>query len=147
VTEPRDIVERLEKKSEELSRYCWFAANETIAKEFVGLFDESKAEITRIRTELALAETIMDKLPRTADGVPLIPQANGNLVWWCDQFGNAYWNRNVVQGGDGLWYGHIGWMVDFPRNSRNEDPDYNRCRPLSECYSTREAAEAARGAK
>lgn len=89
---------------------------------------------------------IVEKLPVTADGVRIIPHANGNHVWWADSFGNVYYNRNVVQGGDDRWYAFCGWMPEWSSMPKVPfDPKYNECRLLSECSSTRDSALAAAG--
>ena len=88
----------------------------------------ARREIKRLRAENERLQAIVDRLPVTADGVPIV---FGMTVWMNTP------NAGIVQADTGLPNGgiRVGGIV-MPTNIRPEI-----------CYSTREAAEAARDAK
>jgi hypothetical protein len=79
---------------------------------------------------LAEAEAIVAKLPKTADGVPITP---GMELW-----GSLGWNNEPAKATLRGTYAE-GYSVGTPEWGMN-------VRPEVECYSTREAAEAAKEA-
>jgi len=86
--------------------------------------------ITALEAENARLRAVVEKLPKTADGVPLTP---GMELWHSGTGGfpkgDYAWAFSKGQSGE--------WFVDFAFATVM----------LSKCYSTREAAEAAKGAK
>jgi hypothetical protein len=91
-----------------------------------------------VQDELERLQAIMERLPMTADGVRVVP-------------GDRVWNRETLQasfvwaGEDGI-AGPDGWYsTHFMRWKHRGRKRSGYCDvPISGCYSTREAAEAAR---
>jgi len=84
-----------------------------------------REEIERLRTEIERLRAVVAKLPHTADGVPVVP---GMVVW------TAYWSgprKEVVA--------EFVVQVDKPTIWASGLAD------VGQLYSTKEAAEAARG--
>jgi len=81
---------------------------------------EAKAEIERL-------QTIVDKLPKTADGVPVVPgMVLHDPIWIEDPFG-------------------VHQLLVFCPNARRSEWSCNDGEvDTSQCYSTREAAQAAK---
>lgn len=83
-------------------------------------------KLTERDDEIKRLQRIVDKRAKTEDGVPAVP---GMIVWFSNGSGTI---RKVCDGGK------YGYAVEV------DDADGPRVRvPLSDCYSTREAAEAA----
>lgn len=93
---------------------------------------------------IAELEAIVNRLPETADGVPVVP---GDTVWW------PYDDRDFGEGPHEMEVGQF-WKW----SSEQEDWEDDKCgiavpcayiehdwvsRDLRDCYSTREAAEKA----
>jgi hypothetical protein len=73
---------------------------------------------------------ILGTLPITADGVVVVPSEDAE-AWHPDETGAGYYERDT---------GRCEWSI------RRDDGGYDyRCRPIEDCYSTRSAAEAAKG--
>lgn len=96
-------------------------------------------QIIQRDTRIAELEAIVDKLPKTADGVPV---AVGQEVFVIvnDEVIDDGTQKGGIAGACASWYVNPGGnfydaMVDWKSGYR---------RPLSDCYSTREAAEQAR---
>jgi hypothetical protein len=85
-------------------------------------------ELEQLRVRVEELTAIVDKLPKTADGVPITP---GMQIW-----GKLGWNdepaRATLRGSylDGYSVGALEWGMNVV--------------PEKEVYSTREAAEAAK---
>jgi hypothetical protein len=80
------------------------------------IVEEQERRLAELQTEIERLRAIVDRLPKTADGVPIAP-------------------------GQGVWT----W---FPDRSQPETVTLQRigaCGVYAGCYSTREAAEKARG--
>jgi hypothetical protein len=95
---------------------------------------------------------IVEKLPVTADGVPVVPGAC-ECVYIVDDDGDWWATNNLVLGGDGVWQAWQ-WKSWDAHESRGSRPSWSPvgvpshgCVPVSDCYSTRAAAEAAREAE
>jgi len=111
------------------------ASKSVIAKEAVRRLDDRTRAMSRSlkeasdrAAEITRLRAIVEKLPKTADGVPVVP-------------GDELWVRHPDGGcaGTRRWWKHpsLGWSVGF-EHMQNEPID------VSSCYSTREAAEAAK---
>ena len=85
-------------------------------------------DLATIKEYITRLEAIVDKLPKTADGVPVVP---GEYVWTP---GLAMW---IVCRGNGS-SDYCETLAAEP-NAYDMDPSA----PVKSCYSTREAAEAA----
>lgn len=83
---------------------------------------------------IAELEAIVAKLPVTADGVPVVP--GDTAVRWCVHKGEIHEVTGWVWSELDDWRGHV--------DSVPQGDGYVLTRPVSLCYSTREAAEAAR---
>ena len=94
---------------------------------FRTIVDELRKEIQQLRRHVRIDEEIIDKLPRTADGVPVVP---GMTLW------------------DPVWpddpFGVQALLVFCPNARRSEWMCNDGEVDAAQCYSTREAADAAR---
>jgi hypothetical protein len=100
----------------------------TICPECEGTIDGICCECCKLPTEIERLLAIVAKLPKTADGVPVVP---GMRVWWvCNR---AIWAGTV----DGVTCDQV-WLIP------DEGEHWGTWSP-SDCYSTREAAEKAAG--
>lgn len=86
---------------------------------------ESKAEIERL-------QAIVDKLPKTADGVPVVPSTNTFVYRLLRDTGNIQQSK--------------GWDRQYP-TFRSEHLLGDEMMACDLCYSTRQVAEAAKGVK
>ena len=93
--------------------------------------------IPALLAENARLRAVVDKLPKTADGVPVVPGMT--ICWWCkgtllSRVLDAY---------------HTSHNVIYPQGKPRREcvsarlPSYIQNVPLELCYSTHEAAEAA----
>ena len=96
-------------------------------------FGELEAEVERLRTELAARDAVIDKLPRTADGVPIVPPMD---VWISRRpvSGSNYFVKRMQAKCIDWFAGE--WLV------RNRNSSSLTCEEAKDCYSTRKAAEA-----
>ncbi len=81
--------------------------------------------VTALRTENERLRGVVEKLPKTEDGVPVLV---GDYVWFLDYYADEITKCIVAE------------TSPFPAE------DWAWWNDLSGCYSTREAAEAARKA-
>lgn len=103
--------------------------------------DRLTREVAELKRERDEYREIVEKLPKTADGVPVVP---GDTVWFAaddSQFGKGphecevkpFWewssDQDQWEDSEGVWCG----MVEANGVGKS----------LGDCYSTREAAEAA----
>ena len=86
----------------------------------------------RLNDEIARLQAIVERLPKTRDGVPVVP--GSSRVWRINKHGESEESVN--------W---IGWGATFMSDS-NDSPYWPTWSP-DKCYSTREAAEAAMAAR
>lgn len=91
---------------------------------------EMEADRQELEAQLSAAQAIIDKLPKTADGVPVVP---GMKVWWSHSNGNID-DAEVCELRDG-GCGVIIWDEATGRLAHHLE--------YVACYSTREAAETA----
>jgi len=110
-----------------------------LSYELEGSFVQSDAcRLCRANRQVRELETIVDRLPKTADGVPVVP---GMEVWVpCETAG--YWGQKPGKA--------VKFMVDWIRSQGTPiHLQFVQGQPyqiLAErCYSTREVAEAAGG--
>jgi len=89
-------------------------------------FSKFEAELTGLRAKLATADATIAKLPKTADGVPVVP---GIIVWPLHELEDEL-------GGEIR-------MGLYDRNTGDVELDGDTA-AFSTCYSTQAAAEAAR---
>ncbi len=108
-----------------------------MAKDFlvVQAHYEQAAEVLAAREEIEYLRGVVGKLPKTADGVPIV-SGDKVWVWWeSDKEGTlSRWFQITVLD---TYHVNRGWVVSD--NGSEFEP--------SDCYSTREAAEKARGGK
>jgi len=96
--------------------------------EIVELFDgDPETLVIPLLRRAQAAEALVDKLPQTADGVPVVP---GMTVWWV---------RN-----DEVWHGIVAGATSIVVWVKPDKGDLAEAWQPGGCYSTREAAEAAR---
>jgi hypothetical protein len=93
--------------------------------------DNDEALAHRI-AKLPKLEAFVDKLPKTADGVPQMPD---DQVWSIDAVGAIRCGRVWHNAG---WGVTVKWPSDNSRGPNQYDIEVERC------FSTRESAEAAR---
>jgi hypothetical protein len=109
--------------------------------------DDVAEDAKTLAKELTRLQAVVERLPKTADGVPVTP---GMRVWHCAR------HRFGPKGG-GENYKHEGLDVRMPKpyclgehcwydGCQSDDGGGRHCE-WSECYSTREALEAAEAAK
>jgi hypothetical protein len=85
--------------------------------------------------EVARLQAIVDKLPKTADGVAVVPPVS---VWIRRQNGRV----------DEMWVSCIDWFAQqwiFRNWSGPASPQPGTCQDITKAYSTRSAAKAAGG--
>lgn len=88
----------------------------------------------KLLKELERLRELEDRLPKTADGVPVVP---GDVLWGQDADGGVV----SIASGKGLMMLDDAESFDEPGYPMPEDSYYGK---PSFCYSTKEAAEAAR---
>lgn len=96
--------------------------------------DTLRQRVAKLEAEIA---AIVGKLPETADGVPVVP---GMDVWL--PTGAAYQSGNVLVVHRGVGHHIIQWVA-VEVIAVHADLATETRFPARECYSTREAAEAA----
>lgn len=96
------------------------------------LLDEMSDTIEALRAENERLRAIVDRLPKTADGVPVGP---GSVVWGCSPHFLPPTGEHVREG---AVVDKSDWAVCL---------DGGAIVALDRCYSTREAANAAREAR
>jgi len=118
---------------EEVSQ--WLATYETDKAEIKRLraelveieecFDEANKYIVDYMAEIDRLQVIVDKLPKTADGVPVVP--GKDIVWHPDvrHIRGAPMPLDIDANGEAAWW-------------RTPDERYS----VEDCYSTQEAAKA-----
>ena len=115
--------------------------DELLAKWLGGKVDVPRCELHTLITALherhVADKAIIDKLPKTADGVPVVPCQK---LWY--PFG-----KMIAEGRVGPWQygfpdGVFGWQSAFAETEiALKSPEHIA---ICRCYSTREAAKAAR---
>lgn len=87
--------------------------------------------LTRAYTRIADLQAIVEKLPKTKDGVPVVPFTTPDL--W------------ALLDGDLFYIYSLDWLrADVCKGSNQNDTGETFRFEINECYSTREAAEAAK---
>ena len=119
----------------EVDELCSYIREETIAKQpALERRAALEAEITRLRA-------IVDKLPKTADGVPVVPGADKVYrIAAGDEFDNPRETKNGVE----ISMNWRGWVATFFSDLRRFGDTYLCGEDPSKCFSTREAAEKAK---
>ena len=104
--------------------------------------DVSDRNASRVQREVEYLKAIVDKLPKTADGVPVTL----GMVVYCDMSGRPGWSSagyTVVAGEVGCENGEWCSKMCGCLSESESRPVSWAFERVSECYSTREAAEAA----
>jgi hypothetical protein len=94
------------------------------------------AQIALLQQEVEQLHAIVDRLPRTADGVPVVPGVD--RVWWPNADDHTdHWQQGETPGCYGL-------MPCWTYETNENGEAIERQIRVDECYSSREAAERAR---
>jgi hypothetical protein len=96
--------------------------------------------INKLREKIKKLNEIVEKLPKTIDGVYIVPGTNKNKVWQI-----AEHSRNGIKAGEPEE--SVNWDGWYPKFFSDMDwkCEYWPSRDISKCYSSKEALLAACG--
>ncbi len=140
--------ESVANQGQAMDGFSELANHRGVAEKVVAILAEAKAEIEQLRA-------IVDRLPKTADGVPV---AIGDIIWIPNRHVEGSVEDTLVRDGSMKWGGPARGLVKCRNAKDDEGPsawihpkkpmekwEYGGCgTDIGDCYSTYGAAKAAK---